>query len=113
MFFPNLEARLSLIHSDDAGQILTELSQTKISGPLNVCSQEPIRLSDLISKIESAVQQKAVFAQIEEPENHSPYGLDSGWFMAIEKLRSLGLKTQAIDTWMKPLLAQLANELRD
>lgn len=101
MYFPNLQARLSLIHSEDAARLLTGIHTP---GSFNVCANEPIALAKLVEVIEHKVGRKAVFATQAEAENHSPFGIDADWFMSTKKLNSIGLQAKPILDWLPNLI---------
>lgn len=108
IYFPNIDAQVSLIHSTDAGSVLSALSTSQTSGPLNVCSPEPIRLRSMIDEIERCVGREVVLAEHADDQIHSPFGIESDWYMSTAKLSSLGIEADRIETWLGDLIEQVA-----
>lgn len=100
IYFPNQEARISMISSDDAARALEFLLNKKPIGPLNVASPEPIRLIDFIRGIESQLGKKMKEAQAPNEKNHSPYGIEQNWYLNTTKLKSLGCNLEPITNWL-------------
>lgn len=91
IYFPNIQARLSLITSDDAARSLLFLAESEFTGAINVASPDPIRLKDLVEIIEKNVDKKVIIASNPTDDNHSPYGIDSDWFADCSLLSEHGL----------------------
>lgn len=104
IYFPNPEAKISMISSDAAASALYFLSQHQITGPLNVASFEPIKLTYMISLIEKKYSVKARFSQTEEKDNHSPYGVKQDWWMNCRRLCELGFEPEPIEKWIYDLI---------
>ncbi len=107
IFLPNLRAKLSLIHSDDAARILSEIAEKNTVGAFNACSKEPIELATLVHGIEKALGKEAVLASAADKENQSPYGINSDWYMSAEKLSAEGFVARHITDWLRELIQQL------
>jgi len=107
IYFPNINAQLSLIHSTDAGLILSQLANKEFVGPINVCSAEPIQLSALVEIIENVVGKKAIISDVADSLNHSTFGFPKDWFMNTKRLHSLNLEAREIHSWISELVMQL------
>jgi len=100
IFFPDLFAKISFISSEDASNVLGFLANKTPQGPVNAASDEPISLEGFIQEIEREVDNYVKRAEKASNENHSPYGIDSDWYMDIGKLKSLGLTPRPIKNWL-------------
>ena len=101
IYFPNQEARISLIHSADAAEGLSFLSDCDFTGPINLASAEPLRIKELISLIEVTVGKKALVSSTpKSADEKSPYGLTNDWFMNMDLAKSLGFTAQPIQDWI-------------
>jgi nucleoside-diphosphate-sugar epimerase len=100
IYMVNPQAKISFISSDDAAMVLRFLGEQKAVGPINACSEKPIVLKDFITLLESELGKSAVMVDAPTEENTSPYGIDSDWFMNIEKLKALDCLPAPIETWL-------------
>lgn len=107
IYFPNIEAKISFISSEFAALVLTHLCEANFSGPINAASPGPISLKEMIEIIEKKIGKKATFSTEPSEENHSPYGIPEDWYMNCDKLSSLGLTGESIQSWMPKLISQL------
>lgn len=91
IFFPNLEAKMSFIYSGDAANALKVIAEKTITGPINCCSDEPLKLSEFVSELENLTHNKAILALEPNDQNHSPYGIPEDWYMNNSKAKSSGI----------------------
>lgn len=109
IFFPNLEARFSLVTSEDAGRALHWLVHTKNEGAYNFASPKPIILGDLVRDMEAVTEKKAHLAKEISKENYSQYGIPSDYFVNTSKAESMGFHTKPITEWIRPLIKTLSS----
>jgi nucleoside-diphosphate-sugar epimerase len=107
IFFPNLDAKLSLISSEDAAAFLASLVQKKAAGPVNCCSPQPIALRDFVALIESATGRAVQLAPTVEAGEHSPLGAGTHWYMDTAKLESYAPAPREIRDWLPEVLKKL------
>ena len=101
VYFPNIEARMSFVHAQDAADGLFLLGNIDFTGTVNMASKKPLRLKDLVSLIEKTVDKKAsIHSQSLTPDEKSPYGLEEDWFMNTERAHSLGFAPKEISEWV-------------
>lgn len=112
LFFPNLNASFSVIHSKDAAECIQKLGMSNLSGPINFASAEPVKLLDLVHKIETLVGHKANLAEVGDDKNWSPYGLETDWYMNVEKAQSHKMACHPAWSWLEPLLFSNLQELK-
>ncbi len=102
IYFPNPEARISFISSDDAAMVLNFLgNQDQGVGPINAAAEKPIALRDFMGLIEEATGKKALITKSATEESHSPYGINRDWFMNVQKLASMNCTPTPIENWLK------------
>lgn len=105
IYFPNQDARMSLIHSDDAAEGLLFLGNSEFTGSVNLASSEPLRIKDLIQTIENTVGKKAeVRVMPKTPDEKSPYGLPEDWFMNSNLANSIGFTAKPIQAWLTDVI---------
>ncbi len=104
MAVPNLNARISLIHSADAAEGLFLLGKINYAGPLNMASLEPVEVGFVIQEIEEKMGKKAIIDSKGDP---SPYGIKNDWFMNIQQARSMGFKPRPIHDWLKEVIGEI------
>ena len=112
MYFPCLDARLSLIHSDDAAEVLRFLAGVRAVGALNAAAAEPVSLASLVSTVEAVAGRQAKLVATANEEMHSPYGIERDWFMDVGKLAALGRPARPVGEWLQPTLEQMMAWLR-
>ena len=100
IYFPNLDARMAFIESEEAGACLKFLSESKAEGPINCASSDAISMRELVGIIEQTVGQKANLADQESGDNHSPYGVSADHFPSVKRLEALGYKTRSWQEWL-------------
>ncbi len=105
IYFPNKEARISFVTSDFAGEVLFKLARLDFTGPLNVASPSPIKLSRFVEIIENHFGKNCVYASEANETNHSPYGISKDWYMNCDRLKDLGLIGEEIETWLPEMLS--------
>lgn len=92
IYFPNLEAKMSFIYSDDAGLALKQIGEKGIEGPINCCSQGPLSLNELVRELEKHCGRSLVKAASANDGNHSPYGVEESWYMNNQKAHEHGIQ---------------------
>lgn len=104
LYFPNINAKISFIHAQDAAQFLASLTKKELLGPINCACEAPLSLKNLLKMIEEVVQKKAVLSHEEGVQNNSPYGSDKDSFMNTNKLKAMGFNCLEIEKWLPELI---------
>lgn len=107
IYYPNLQARFSFINSEDASKALLWMLQGKRKGAYNFASEETLRLSELIQKIELATGKKANLAMTASPETLSPFGIPQDWCLNVEKADKEGFRAEPLSKWLEPLIRKM------
>lgn len=104
MAVPNLNAKISFIHSADAAEGLFLLGKINYAGPLNMASLEPVEVGFVIQEIEEKMGKKAIIDSKGDP---SPYGIKNDWFMNIQQARSMGFKPRPVHDWLREVIGEI------
>lgn len=101
ILFPNLDAKMSFIHAQDAADGLFLLGKSSFTGTVNMASKTPLSMGDLIRIIEQTIGKKArVHSQAQAEDEKSPYGLEHDWYVNVDKALALGFKPREISEWL-------------
>jgi nucleoside-diphosphate-sugar epimerase len=92
IFFPNINAKLSLIHSADAALGIHFLAQSDFTGPINLAANPVISLKELMDFIEGRIGKALRLSASHLDRDQSPYGIESDWYMNTDLAASLGLR---------------------
>lgn len=104
LFIPNLDARISMVHSEDACNFLAWSITQKFKGAINVASPEPIRLSELLRAIETRVGHRALLVKQPTPQSESPYAPSVDCYLNCDLMAQLGFQTRPIQNWLGDLI---------
>ncbi|MBC85765.1 MAG: NAD-dependent dehydratase [Bdellovibrionaceae bacterium] len=96
IFFKNLDARLSLIRSDLAAELLLRLAIIDFQGPINLACSDPLSLIEYMNLIEDQLDKKMILSEVDKEEVLSPWGVPESWTVDLTKARSLKLPCPAI-----------------
>ena len=111
IYFPNLSAQISLISQELAGNSLLKIALSDFGGPINVASPQPISMLDFVTLLERIVGSNAILAETPSNEAHSPYGVDSDWYMNCDLLKAkLGIQLPEIKEWLPPIIERILSE---
>lgn len=109
IFFPNLDAQTSMIHSEHASHFLAQaLTDLRLTGPLNVASPDAVTLKQMMDWIAKKEGKKPILMRKETPEIYSPYGVDQDWWLDTTRLQSFGYKIPPVKTWLPILIESLS-----
>lgn len=96
---PNLNAKFAYISSSDAAKALLWLAETRYPGAYNF-SSEAIPLHELIKLIEDETKTRAIITS----EGTHPFGIESDWYMNVDKINKLGFHCSPLLEWLTPLI---------
>lgn len=106
IYFPNLEAKMSYIHSADAAEGLFFLGKNNFSGPVNMASAKPLAMRELIEHIEHVVKKKALLHSQSIDGEKSPYGVPEDWYVNVSRISELGFTPRDISEWLDTVISQ-------
>lgn len=102
-YVPNEHSKMSYISSEEAGDFLAWLAETRLTGPVNACSEGMISIKDLITMIENIVGIQAVLTSNKRLEK-SPYGYYGTKTMSTEKAKKAGFAFTNLSDWLPSLI---------
>lgn len=109
LFFPNLDARFSYLHAQDAARALVWLCKEKPRGVFNIGAPDAWTLRELMDCIGKITGNKFTPGGLtDEP---SPYGIEQDYYMDTSKSQSAGFQIDALEKWMPDLIEELAKKL--
>lgn len=108
IYVPSIEARFSVLHSQDAALFLQWATKQNLSGALNVACSTPLTLRELIAQIHLVHGLEVRVASEEIDDNRSPYGPTTDWFMNTQRLNATGWKARPFAEWLPELLGPCA-----
>ena len=104
IYFPNLAAKIPMIHASDAADFLFWARGETFTGPLNVAAPDTISARELLAKIQLILDIEPQLSPRPEEDNVSPYGLEKNLILNTEQMRRYGFHTRAIDAWIPELI---------
>lgn len=108
IYFPKIDAELSFIRSFDAAACLSRLKETRLMGPLNVASPEPVRLRDLMAIVARRVGKSLIAPPEATDTNHSPFGVGDDWYMKVERASQAGFALGNTQEWLTKMIDECA-----
>ncbi len=104
IYFPNPQAKINFVYAEDAAQSIYQIVEQRLAGPINIAAAIPIRLRELMDKIEVVTNKSAVLATEPGTDNWSPFGIEGDWYMNVERAAAQLIKPTEIDQWLPSLI---------
>ncbi|OJH19417.1 NAD-dependent dehydratase [Bacillus obstructivus] len=104
IYLRNLDASISFVNEDEAGDFLAWIGQTNFDGPINCCTNGSVTLREFISFIELAAGKKAKVEITQSDNKQTPYSIPKSWTMSNQKAKDLGYHFQDIHQWLPELI---------
>lgn len=111
IYFPNKNARVSVIHLNDLVKVLQHFALFPAEGIINCACETPLYVGSLIKMIETATGKTAWFSETEAKDNVTLFSIKSDWFVDTGRLRTLGLNPKSHSGWLPPLIERIAAEM--
>ena len=108
--FLNMDAEMSFILAEEAGQFLKWAGLTDVEGPFNATAQGTVSLKDLIALVEKATSKQAKIVLVENDEIRSPYAVPASWYMTTEQAEQAGFVFSKLNDWLPGLIDEIANQ---
>ena len=108
--FVNLDAEMSFILAQEAGQFLKWAGLTGVEGPFNATAQGIVSLKELVGLIEKATGKKAKMALVANDKHRSPYAIPASWYMTTEKAQQAGFVFSKLMDWLPGLINEMAKQ---
>ena len=96
----------SLIHADDLGRFLAWLSQSRLTGPVNACSPEPVTLYDVCAPIEEETGRKAVIEELDQATGDpdlAPFSCPADYGMSVTRAERAGYAFVPTRQWLRTM----------
>jgi nucleoside-diphosphate-sugar epimerase len=107
--FSNPDAKISVIHAQDAAESLWQLCQARWTGPINLGSPEPLALRQLVELMEAKTGRQWQPGGAQDPA--SRYDTDEDHFMKHDLQIERGLTVRSWRTWLPELIQAEAQNL--
>lgn len=107
---PNLDARVSLIHSQDAAKLLWDLSQSGFTGPVNACAEESLKIGRIVKFIEEKTSQKSLIKESGTSDEESPFTGKESRYMNSSLAENLGLMRASPEVWLPTLIERILHK---
>jgi nucleoside-diphosphate-sugar epimerase len=102
MIIDDIDTKRAFIYEKDAGDFIAYLAEHFVPGPINGCSKEAVKISDIIEYIEKRLGKKAVISQTGD---NAPYnGIEDTLSFSTEKAESIGYRFRELKEWLYPLI---------
>jgi len=108
VFYPNLNAQMGFIHSEDAASALHWMIHHQKAGTYNFATEDVISMRDLVSLIEEHTGKQANLLIERLEEAHSPFGVPEHWYMNVGKAKKEGFEAEKLSAWLSPLIRKLS-----
>ena len=108
--FLNMDAEMSFILAEEAGQFLKWAGLTDVEGPFNATAQGTISLKNLMALVEKSTSKQAKIVLVENDEIRSPYAVPASWYMTTEKAEQAGFVFSKLNDWLPGLIGEIANQ---
>lgn len=109
IYYPNLDARMCFITSEDAAMALEWMVREKKNGSYNFASKDSVKLEELVKLIEQVVGKQAHLATEPTEMNLSPFGIPHDWTMNVSKAEAEGFAAKPLSDWLSSLIESLAS----
>lgn len=113
IYFPNVEAHMSFITSEDAAGALKWMVDHQKTGSYNFSAKDAVKLEDLVKLMEIAVGKPARLVTTPSENASSPFGVTQDWTMDVSKAEAEGFVAKPLSEWLSPLVTHLAGSSRD
>ncbi|MFD2445669.1 NAD-dependent epimerase/dehydratase family protein [Bacillus sp. CGMCC 1.16607] len=102
---PNVHERFSFILANEAAQFLYEIGASSYTGPINPGSKGSISLAEILNKIETVTNKKALVEEELTKENASPYAMPGSLEINTDKAVGMGSRFSNLNETIDELIA--------
>ncbi len=107
---PNIEAKVSLIHSRDASKFLHWISGKDFQGPVNACSPHSHPMRELVLWMENLYGKKALITTTGSEADETPFTGEISRYMSAEKPLGMGFPFEDTSQWLPEVMAKLKDK---
>lgn len=106
LYFPNLDAKFSYLHAQDAARALAWFCTDKPLGTFNIGAPNAWTLRRLMECIEKTVGKEFTYGDVND--TLSPFGTAEDYFMNVDKAQKAGFQVDALEKWMPNLIEAIS-----
>lgn len=111
--FNNPDAKINFVKGSSAAKAIVWAIENQQTGSFNVSSHNAITRHTLIDWLEEMTGQAINVEYTEESITGSPFNTRHHWYLISDKISDAGFALDDLATWLKPLIKDLATELKD
>ena len=101
MYIDDLDAQMSFIRSDEAGEFMAFLVDKDLTGAVNGASGQTISIKEILTYVESKMGTKAILNETGEP---APYNGEAPYSINTDAATGLGYRFSNLKDWIYELL---------
>ncbi len=101
MYIDDLDAQMSFIRSDEAGEFMAFLVDKDLTGAVNGASGQTISIREILTYVESKTGMKAILNETGEP---APYNGEAPYSINTDAATGLGYRFSNLKDWIYELL---------
>ena len=102
MNIDDMDMSMAFIYEPDAGEFIAYLADHFVAGPINGCSKDTVKISDIVEYTENGLGKKAVISQ---QGDNAPYnGFEDTFSLNTDKAEATGYRFRETKDWLYPLL---------
>lgn len=101
MYIDDLDAQMSFIRSDEAGEFMAFLVDKDLTGAVNGASGQTISIREILTYVESKTGTKAILNETGEP---APYNGEAPYSINTDAATGLGYRFSNLKDWIYELL---------
>ncbi len=101
MYIDDLDAQMSFIRSDEAGEFMAFLVDKDLTGAVNGASGQTISIREILTYVESKMGTKAILNETGEP---APYNGEAPYSINTDAATGLGYRFSNLKDWIYELL---------
>lgn len=110
--FNNPNAKINFVKGSSAANAIVWAIENEHAGSFNISSHDAISRQTFIEWLEEMTGQTIKVDYTDETITGSPFNTRHHWYLNSEKIAEAGLKLDDLASWLKPLIKDLADEMR-
>lgn len=111
IYIPNKSARFSVIAVEDAAKAMAKLGIYPSEGPINLASEIPVSMGQIIKIIEELSYRTASYTEKGDAKSISLFSLKTDWYIDTNRLKRLDFLAKPPIQWLPNLLEQIVNDV--
>lgn len=112
IYFENKKDKVNYVKGSTAADSIVWAIENEIEGIYNVSSIDAVTVETLMSWIADAINKPVQVIYEKNHQKESPFSIPYNIYVISDKIHNKGFKLNTLDSWMKPLIADLVYELK-